>query len=165
MIPAKTLAARIVAKKYPHNGTYPFTREELGRLVRAIQKDAQTQPAPAGRPARPASARAGREAQTVEGAPRTRAAARQTASRPHLVVIELDTRSFDFRACGRTVKEAREALRHGWAKHVAETGAEPDHINWRTDGNVFIYAAGECWRDDHVLVRVPATTEQKGHDR
>jgi len=77
---------------------------------------------------------------------------KQKSDGPSLVVVELETPSFSFRAVGRTESEARANLERGWAKHCKQTGADEDLLDFAIDGTARTYTAGDCWRDDFRLV-------------
>lgn len=70
-----------------------------------------------------------------------------------MFIAELDTPHFNFRAAGTTDKEARDAMRRGWAKHKRQMGGRASWV-WADleDGvNVYEISAGGSVRDGSPL--------------
>lgn len=70
-----------------------------------------------------------------------------------MIMIEVDTRNFSFKAFGETEAEARQALKLGWLEHCRQyPDADPTYVDPKEDGNVTDFAPGFCFRDDSVLI-------------
>lgn len=65
----------------------------------------------------------------------------------HVYYAEVETAHFTFFACGRTEKQAREAVMNTWHAHVDRTGAEPDYVQ-ADDVNVQRCALGQGYLDE-----------------
>lgn len=70
-----------------------------------------------------------------------------------LFYLRLETRNFTFDAIGRTRDEAICAMREGWEKHRAETGATLTWNDVRDDVSDRELLLGECYRDGELLGR------------
>ena len=76
-----------------------------------------------------------------------------------IYVAEYETRSFSFRAVGRTRDEALEGIRRAWKNHCAQYDADWDYYN-DDDVNVDLMVPGAGYRD-HALVAYARQPEVK----
>ncbi len=65
-----------------------------------------------------------------------------------MVLVEVETAHWTFKAFGFSETHARAALAAGWARHCEQTGADVGHVDPATEGNVWTFQPGECYRDD-----------------
>ena len=81
-------------------------------------------------------------------------------------IVEIDTRSYTFLACGDTRAQALLAVEDGWRRHAKEHNATPGTHGFLTmeefleEAHPLEIRSGECFRDGEALEDV-ANFEEK----
>jgi len=68
-----------------------------------------------------------------------------------MILTTLETRHFTFHALGTTKRQAFEAMRDGWLRHCAETGAEMTWAELKDDVSWMEIEPDVCYRDGERL--------------